>query len=555
MAVNSLGLGSGVLTSDLIDKLRAADDAAIVKPFEAKVTLANQKEDAAKLLSSLMTTFKSSTSSLGGETLYLGREVSGGTDAVSVTASSGSDVQSFNITNVSKAEKDVWNSTTSFSSTSTALAGLGTGTLTIAIGDKTLDFDYTPTTTIDDIKLAINDNIGESLTASSLQIGNNSYSLAVTADSLNEAITFTDSNSVTTAQKDTITLTGNAVSGDTFKWSDGTNELTINLVDGEDPTATGITIVNAINNDPTLNTLYTATATANGFTIEAKNAGTAFSGTATSTGTQTSSEATTTANIDASNSLASILGLNNIQVAKAATFDYNGISISRSTNDISDLINGVTITLNQNQLATDTANIKITQNNTSISETMSKFVENYNSLASNLKDMTAVNTETGTLGIFNSDSFIKSISRTLTNIITQTNPNGNSLVSYGLTIARDGTMSLDSTVFDKKFKDDPAGMELLFRGDSSTDGIFKKLNTQMTSYTSYDGALTNFSNQLDTSKLALTTQYDKQKALLDSRYETMTKKFTAYDAMISKINSQFSSLQMMIDAEVNAKSN
>jgi flagellar hook-associated protein 2 len=34
----------------------------------------------------------------------------------------------------------------------------------------------------------------------------------------------------------------------------------------------------------------------------------------------------------------------------------------------------------------------------------------------------------------------------------------------------------------------------------------------------------------------------------------MTKRFTAYDAIISKINTQFSSLEMMINAELNADS-
>lgn len=42
------------------------------------------------------------------------------------------------------------------------------------------------------------------------------------------------------------------------------------------------------------------------------------------------------------------------------------------------------------------------------------------------------------------------------------------------------------------------------------------------------------------------------KANLDARYETMTKKFAAYDSMINKLNSQFSSLKMLIDAEANA---
>lgn len=92
MGVNSLGIGSGVLTADVLDQLREADNAVIMKPIETKLELANQREEASKLLSGYMTTFKSSTASLGGENLYLGREVTGGDEFVSVSAKAGADL-------------------------------------------------------------------------------------------------------------------------------------------------------------------------------------------------------------------------------------------------------------------------------------------------------------------------------------------------------------------------------------------------------------------------------------------------------------------------------
>lgn len=551
--VNSLGLGSGVLTSDLIDKLRAADDASIITPITNKITLANQKDDAYTLLSSLMTTFKASTSTLGGENLYLGRSVSGNTDAVTVTAQSGSDIQTFNITNVKKAEKDIWNSQTTFASTSLAIPSLGTGTFTVKVGGTSLDIAYTPQTSLNDIKTAINEYAGSSMTASSLQVGDSAYSLTISADALNKPITFSDSNSASVAQLDTITLANNVVSGDTFKWSDGTHSITLDeatggLVTGETPAQTGARIADAINQDSTLKNLYTATATSDGFTIEAKSAGTAFPGSSTSTGSQTSAELTTTPNVN-SDSLLTALGFNNIQQARAATFNYNGIAVTRSTNNITDLINGVTISLNQNQASTDTATINITQNDSSMGTELSTFVANYNLITANLRDTTSSDTSKGTVGIFSGESFIKSISRTLTGMITQVNSDGNSLMNYGISIAKDGTMSLDSSVFNAKFSQDPTAMQLLFSGDSTIDGIFKKLDNQMADYTGYSGQMSNFSNQLATAKTSLTTQYDRQKANLDARYATLTKRFTAYDAMISRLNSQFSSLKMIIDAQ------
>jgi len=447
--VNSLGVGSGVLTSDLIDKLREADNNVIIKPLEDKISLANQKDDAYTLLSSLMTTFQSSTSSLDGDNLYQSRAVTGNTDAVTVKADAGSNVQSFNITDISKAEVDVWNSS-AVATTSTALTNLGAGTLTISLGGTDYAIDYTATSTLDSIRDAINEKASSVMTASVLQVGTDSYELVITAKDTNKAITFSDSNTTSV--------------------------------------------------------------------LPEKN-------------------------------LADTLALTNIQPAKGATFKYNGIDIARDSNEITDLVVGVTITLNQNQSVTDNAAINIAQNSTSISSEIALFVNGYNSLVTNLNDMTRSNREAGSVGIFNGESFVKSISRDLTNLITNVDTDGNSLMDYGISFDRQGVMSLDNDVFAKKFVTDPKGMETFFSGNSTTDGIFTKLNDKMTEYTGYNKLLSNFSDQLASSKENLTDQYDRQKASLDNRYAILTKKFVAYDALISRLNSSFSSLEQTIAAQ------
>jgi len=451
--INSLGIGSGVLTADIIDKLREADNARILKPLEDKIALDVQKEDAYSMLDSLMSTFQSSTSSLDGDNLYLSRAVTGNTDAVTVKADAGSNVQDFTITNISKAEADVWNSVAQTTSDK-AIAKLGEGTMTFTIDGNDYAIDYTSADTLDSIKDAINEIAGEKMTASVLQTGSANYELILTAKDTNKAITFTDSN--------------------------------------------------------------------------------------------TNGDANAT-------SLKDALDLDNVQVAKEATFNYNGVTITRDTNEITDLIVGVSITLNENQDVTDSASIKIEQNSTSISSEMALFVNGYNSLMTNLNDMTSSNREAGAVGIFNDDSFVKSIGREITKMITSVDSNGNSLVDYGISIDRHGVMSLDNDAFAKKFVNDPKGMELFFSGNSETDGIFTKLDEKMTEYTGYNKLLSNFSDQLKSNQTSVQDQYDKQKASLDSRYEILTKRFIAYDAIISRLNAKFSSMESMIKAQYVSK--
>jgi len=42
-SISSLGIGSGVLTADVIDQLKEADESRIIKPIENKITINNQK--------------------------------------------------------------------------------------------------------------------------------------------------------------------------------------------------------------------------------------------------------------------------------------------------------------------------------------------------------------------------------------------------------------------------------------------------------------------------------------------------------------------------------
>lgn len=671
--VNSLGIGSGVLTADVLDQLRAADDSVILTPIERKLEVSTQKEEASKLLSGFMSTFKQSTSALGNQNLYLGRVATGSNDNVTVTAQDGADLTSFNITDISKAEKDVWKSTAAFSDKTTTLTNLGTGTLTVSLGDTDYDIEYDASASLDDIRQEINDQAGSVMTASVIQISPDNYELIITAKDSNQAITFSDSIAAT-KQLNTVTFTNDAVATDTFTWDDGSgvnialSEANGDFADGDTPATYATKITDLMNLDPAFSALYTAVATADGFTIESKTDGTNFTGTAGGSLAPTE-EVTTVAvtSVDAdSTSLASTLGLDNIQVAKASTFKYNGIAITRDTNNITDLVNGVTITLNQNQEATESAGIVIAQDDTTITTEMELLVTNFNLLSSNLRDMTLYDEEAGAAGIFSTESSIKSILRDLTRVLSQTETNGNSLYNYGLEIDREGVMSLDSSKFSTKLAEDPIALELLFRGASEIDaakqldtisltnnvgngdtfawsdgngndinlsqangdfdvgdtpsqsaakiadlmnldvdfsalytataidggftieakknglafngivtsvgaqtstqdnttkatsnssfvpevkGIFHQLDDKMNSFTGSNKILANFDAKLDTLKTGLISEYDKQKAFLDVRYETLTKKFAAYDSVINKLNNQFASLQLLIDAE------
>jgi len=462
--INSLGIGSGVLTSDVIDKLKSNDTSLIISPIANKITLQQQKSSALNLLSSLLTTFKSSASALNDDALYQQRSVSGTNSGVNVTAAAGVSIQSFSISNVQMAMKNVQESGT-FLSTDAKVAS-GSGTMTIHVGGLSYDVGYTSTTSLSDLKESINSIAGAKVKASTLQVGTNDYRLVLT--------------SVETGASETISISDSA-----------------------------------------------------GGSLD-----TALLG----------YDAATNPN-----------GMQEIQAARDASFKYNGITLTRSTNEISDVITGVTINLLEDNAS---ANISISQDVSAISSEMQSFADNYNSLVSQLTSMTIANLDEGKVGIFNGDSSINSIKREINKIITSMDSNGLSLAQFGIDLKEDGTMVFTSSTFKSKFNEDPALSEKFMSGylqtdvngnDTEVEGVFTSLNNLLDRYTKSGGIISNLTDNSTTELKALNENKTRSQALIDARYEAMTARFIQYDAIISRLNSQFSTLSQQIQMAVNAK--
>ncbi|ABB43483.1 Flagellar hook-associated protein 2-like protein [Sulfurimonas denitrificans DSM 1251] len=457
--ISSLGIGSGVLTADVIDQLKEADTSRIVKPLENKITLNNQKQDAYKLLDSLMKTFKASASALSYDTIFDSKSVkSSGKAEVKVDA--GSTVESFSLETVALAKKDI----TKFGSVATPASTIASGAGVLKINN--FEIPYDGTTTLSALAQSITEIAGSSVSASVLQTGNGSYNLVLSSKST------------------------------------GASQA-ISVSDTDDGTA-GAGSLNAALFDP-----YNAITNPNGY--------------------------------------------EKVQTASDATFKYNGIAMTRATNEVSDLILGVNIKLKQEG---DFSLVDISQDSTAISDELKLFTDSYNALIANLHDMTLKDEATGAEGIFNGNSFVKSISRDLTRTITSLNTNNNSLINYGIDIDRSGKMSFNKATLETKLKEDPDAVKLFFTGGTNSEGnkvtgFFTTVDEKLKSYTGYGNLLSNFETDLKNEGKSLSKNHAAAKASLDTRYEIMAKRFTAYDGMISRINSQFSSLQMMIDAEAN----
>ncbi|WP_181371044.1 flagellar filament capping protein FliD [Helicobacter pylori] len=250
----------------------------------------------------------------------------------------------------------------------------------------------------------------------------------------------------------------------------------------------------------------------------------------------------------------------NLQKASDSAFTYNGVSITRPTNEVNDVINGVNITLEQTTEPNKPAIISVSRDNQAIIDSLKEFVKAYNELIPKLDEDTRYDADTKIAGIFNGVGDIRAIRSSLNNVFSysvHTDNGVESLMEYGLSLDDKGVMSLDEAKLSSALNSNPKATQDFFYGSDSKDmggreihqeGIFSKFNQVIANLIDGGNAkLKIYEDSLDRDAKSLTKDKENAQELLKTRYNIMAERFAAYDSQISKANQKFNSVQMMID--------
>lgn len=251
------------------------------------------------------------------------------------------------------------------------------------------------------------------------------------------------------------------------------------------------------------------------------------------------------------------MNITNIQKAQNAQFTYNGIAIERDKNSFDDVVSGLSLELTGITEANKDVIVRVTRDDSGIAEEMEKFVENYNTMYNKIKELMRYDEDTKVAGVFNGDSDIRQIIRQFNSIISSNDVNGDNLVKYGVYFNEDGTLQMDKDKFSTAFKEDPDKAVAFFRSTTSVsrgistevDGVFTKLrNTMDKLITGSNSTLKLLETSLVNEGKTLSEDKTKTQESIDSRYETMASKWSAYDQLIAKTQQQSQVVQNMIQS-------
>ncbi|MCI7587863.1 MAG: flagellar filament capping protein FliD, partial [Campylobacter sp.] len=414
-----LNIASSILTQDVIDGLKKADESVQVKPLTLKIDKNTKKQADITALTTLVSNLKTSYADVANETAMLKRTVSAaGSGSVTASVEAGVAEQTVRLSVSQLAQVDSYQSK-GFNSRSDTLTGISSDqSLTLSVGDKSVDIKVGQSTTLEDIINQINDGAGDVLKASIVNTGgDNGYKMIL--------------QSKESGEKNQIKF---SVKGDDQTALQGAKNVLKEL--GFNATETAVT------DDQGKIT---------GYNLEINTADTSAGG-------------------------------KQLQKAQDAKFNFNGIDITRSSNKVDDLIIGVTFNLNNVDEKNSTTGalkesvITIGKDTDAVVKSLKSMVTAYNDLISNITTATSYDRENDVAGTLNGMSEITGIKRKLQNLFESTNSDGKSLQSFGFSFTEKGVLSVDESKLKDAINKDYEGFKSFFTNSTEykNAGVFGK---------------------------------------------------------------------------------
>ncbi|MFY9997329.1 MAG: flagellar filament capping protein FliD [Leclercia sp.] len=212
----------------------------------------------------------------------------------------------------------------------------------------------------------------------------------------------------------------------------------------------------------------------------------------------------------------------------------NGIQVSSSTNTFTDLIDGVTLELNQAQKAGDTPlRIDVGIDTTETTNQVNEFVASYNKLLASLGSLTASGSGSTDRGAFAGDASVGNLRRDLNNML-RTAIGGQDITQFGLSADKDGKLTLDSDKLKEKLTEDPGKLNALFNGDK---GLLKAMDKSMDKFLSTTGGeIKSREETFRRRETELSDRSDKISTRYDTAYNRYLSQFTRLQSVMQQMN-------------------
>ncbi|GIU20153.1 flagellar filament capping protein FliD [Shewanella sp. MBTL60-007] len=263
----------------------------------------------------------------------------------------------------------------------------------------------------------------------------------------------------------------------------------------------------------------------------------------TSDETGTANNITVTAtDTDGGTGLSDTFTMTELSAAKDAVLYVDGLKVTSGSNEVENVITGVSLTLKDEDLSKSTT-LTISPDTDSVKKSVEGFVESYNDLMGTISDLSSYDAETETAGILQGDSMIRSIQSQLRGVLSSsfdTADGTTMLANIGVKTTQQGTLEIDEDILDKALDSDMSQIREMFSAEDT--GLAAKLDGLVETYVQSGGTLDSRDETLD-NQVDRITDSREQLARKMAAYETrLFAQFNAMDLMVASLNQQSSDL-------------
>ena len=239
-------------------------------------------------------------------------------------------------------------------------------------------------------------------------------------------------------------------------------------------------------------------------------------------------------------------GDDNAVDAADAQVTVNNVQATSSTNELTDVVPGVTLTLNAED-ATKTVRVSVSRDAEGLRTQVDGFVKAYNDLVGWVNDQRSAATE-GKTSVAR-EAVVRGLHSDLRAAILGQHGEGalTRLAAVGIGFDRNGLMTVDGSAFEDAVNADPTAVQELFAGaaDGSTDGAFDDLSELVSSYADAGGLVAKAKERIDGQVKQISGRMDVLDAQLTLRRNALQAEFIAADQAMSRLNSQVNSLSAL----------
>ena len=228
-----------------------------------------------------------------------------------------------------------------------------------------------------------------------------------------------------------------------------------------------------------------------------------------------------------------------LTAAADALVKVNGFERSSASNSITDMLEGITLTLTT-AVAGTVQDFSVTSDPSPLRAAAKGFVSAYNAALDAIAKTTKYDPDSNIAAALNGDAMVRGISRDFRDQISSAT---NDLKTLGITSDKEGKLTMDDAVFDAAIAENPAPATRLFSGEGS---LAANLETSLARLLDDDGALDDRSAGLEGRTDSIQDQrvaLDRRMAQVEERYRAQ---FTALDVLVSKMTSTSSFLAQQL---------